>query len=438
MTGATPVMIVGADPVIVAEDPRESLSDWERASLSKFVRVRAAADKWSITRSGRYAGLVRTSSLTLWIEPPFSTSAFLYLLLRRSGLPQLADDAYELATTGRDRGHRSIMAVLALLMGREAEKLASSHIAQSYAQRTERLGVVRGRPLWHRRGGRPQDGTVLTRFDEKTTDVLENRLILAGIRGAQRWLPGTVRLRTQEFVWRSLAEPAIPAQHDFDKAMSRLNRLTEAYRPVLALARALLFGLDFEVGHPDVGINAPTFDLALLFETLVEDIAALAYSRRGLRVTRQTSEGQALVDGLGRTYRSIRPDLVVYDAMAPVRVIDSKFKPVYAAGGAEPSGKHRLSREDIFQTFFYATRLAQRHNQPNPLPAAIAAPLLDNGQVPHEAFRTVRWGENNSNTARLDLLLVPIDDGVRALRESDHEWCEEVVNPKLVAIGAPA
>ncbi|MFJ4036903.1 hypothetical protein ACIPVB_02365 [Microbacterium sp. NPDC090007] len=205
----------------------------------------------------------------------------------------------------------------------------------------------------------------MTRFDEKTTDVLENRLVLAGIAGAQRWLPGAVQLRTQEFVWRSLAEPVVPAQHDFDRAMSRLNRLTEAYRPVLALARALLFGLNFEPDRADVGIDAPTFDLALLFETLVEDIAALAYKRRGLQVTRQTSEGQALVDGLGRTYRSIRPDLV-YDGGVPVRVIDSKFKPVYASGGDEPSGKHRLSREDIFQTFFYATRLAQRHDQSPP------------------------------------------------------------------------
>lgn len=433
MTRAAPITIIGADPVIVAEDPRQSLPAPERASLSKFIRVQADADKWSITRSGRYAGLVRTSSLTLWIEPPFGTSAFLYLLLRRSGLPELADDAYELAATGRDRGLRSIMTVLALLMGREAEKLASSHIAQSYAQRIERLRVVRGRPLWHRQGGRPPDGTVFTRFDEKTTDVLENRLVLAGITGAERWLPGAVQLRTQGFVWRSLAEPVIPAQHDFDRAMSRLNRLTEAYRPVLVLARALLFGLDFEADSPDVGLAAPSFDLALLFETLVEDIATLAYAGRRLQVTRQTSEGQALVDGLGRTYRSIRPDLVIYDGKAPVRIIDSKFKPAYTAGGASPTGKHRLSREDIFQTFFYATRLAQRHNQSNPLPAAIAAPLLDGGQAPHEAFRTVRWGENNVASARLDLLLVPIDDGVRALRESDHKWCDEVVNPNLAA-----
>ncbi|MEV7873177.1 hypothetical protein [Microbacterium sp. NPDC089188] len=431
MTAAVPVLIVGAHPVIVSEDPLESLTDKERASLSKLVRVKVAGDKWSITRSGRYAGLVRTTSLALWIEPPFSTAAFLYLLLRRSGLPELADSAYKLASTGHDRGHRSIMTVLALLMGREAEKLAAAHIAQAYAQRTQRLGVVRGRPLWHRQGGRPKDGTVLTRFDEKTTDVLENRLVLAGIAGAQRWLSGGVQLRTQEFVWRSLAEPVVPAKHDFDIAMSRLNRLTEAYGPVLSLAQALLFGLNFEPDRADVGINSPTFDLALLFETLVEDIAALAYKRHGLQVTRQTSEGQALVDGLGRTYRSIRPDLVVYNGEVPKRVIDSKFKPVYATGGEKPSGKHRLSREDIFQTFFYATRLAQRHNQSRPLPAAIAAPLLDGGQAPHEAFRTVRWGEDNVDTARLDLLLVPVDDGVRALRRSDHEWCDQVVRPKL-------
>jgi hypothetical protein len=411
----------------VEADPYEDLTDEHQRHVDKYLDVRPARDGWTISKRARYAGLLQVGRTVYWLEPPFSAASFVYLLLRHQGMKDAADRAYAAASNRRDRSFLELMRVLAATMVTESERLAAGHIAQSYVNRTERTGFVRGRPLWHRQGGRPPDGTVMCKFDEKSTDTLANRLVLAGLDAASRWTDtGSERaaLRTQQHVWRSLAEPVRPAPHDFDIAELRLNRLTRGYRSAIAIARALLFGFDLASPDPNTHIYAPVFDLAELFETLVLLVAELAAVGTGKQVDAQTSERRAIVTRSGQTYRRIRPDVLVSEDDVPVLVLDSKFKPRYGSGGRQPTGEHRISREDIFQIFFYANRIAQRRRLSSPIPAAIAAPLLGDSEPPTDEYRQLHWGEDSKEVgARLTLVLIPVDDAVNGVHRNDSTYC---------------
>ena len=421
-----PVVLDGS-VLNVDKDPYEGLSEDEQKHFNRYLNVHRIRGGWTVSKRARYAGLVQVNRTLYWLEPPFSPASFVYLLLRRQGATQAADQAHALASNRRDRSLRELMRVLAVTLVTESERLAAGHIAQAFVTRTERIGVVRGRPLWHQQGGRPSDGTVMCRFEEKSTDTLENRLVLAGLDAASRWIePGAERagLRTQRHVWRSLAESSRPERHDFELADRRLNRLTDGYRTPLAIARALLFGFDLASPRTNMQIYAPVFDLADLFETLVLLVAETAASGSRTRVSAQTSERRAIVTQSGETYRRIRPDLLFSEDGKPVLIVDSKFKPAYTTGGPTPAAAHRVSREDIFQTFFYANRIAQRSSLSDPVPAAIAAPMLADADPPSADFRQIRWGEDLSDTgARLTLLLIPVDDAVGGVRSRDVTYC---------------
>lgn len=413
-------------------DPLSGLTQGEREHVTKYLNVMHVGHRWMVSKRVRYAGLVPVGGATFWLEPPFSPGSFVYLLLRHRGLDSLAQRAYSLASNRRNRSISDLMQVLALLMVDEARTLASGHIAQSYVSRTERIGVVKGRPIWHKQGGRPADGRVLCRYDEKSTDVLENRLVLAGLDRAARWLnrgPAASTLRTQAFLWHSIAEPLRPAQHDFDTAELRLNRLTDAYRPALAISRALHFGFDLSDRNPNTRMIAPAFDLAVLFETLVELLSRTAFTGTDVTVAPQMSERRAILTRSGQAYRTIRPDLVFERHGRPIYVADSKFKPRYAQGGPVPPARNRVTREDIFQTFFYSHRVAQRAGLASPIPAAVIAPRLTDEPLPEPGFRDLRWGEDLERGPRLTLMFVPVDETVQALIRNDVAYCRDVLGP---------
>lgn len=416
---------------VAEKDPYEGIGETEQKRLAKYLSIRKVEDTWAISPKPRYAGLLNVGGTTYWLEPPFSPASFVYLLLRYKGLTGLADQAYLLASSRENRSIEDLMQVLSVLMVDTARVLASGHIAQSYLRKVDRLSLIRGRPLWHRQGRRPADGTVICQFDEKSTDTLENRLVRAGLDAAARWLPtgsDNTGLRTQQFVWHALAEPYYPSPHDFDIADIRLNRLTFGYKSALSIARALLFGFDLNAPKPDTHIVAPVFDLSILFEQLVGLVAAAAVSGTDLTVTSQSSERRAIVTRVNETYRAIRPDLIIKRLEQPVLIIDSKFKPKYAEGGPRPGGYNKMSREDIFQTFFYAHRIAQRSGLTLPIPAAIAAPKLTDLPEPLEDYRHVHWGEDvETSGTRLSLVLVPVDQAVQAVIRRDVGYCREIL-----------
>jgi hypothetical protein len=156
-------------------------------------------------------------------------------------------------------------------------------------------------------------------------------------------------------------------------------------------------------------VDLPVFDLAVLFERILERLVRALASRVGLTVKVQHTR-QALFDGDGEVYRRIRPDIVLYDADRPVAILDAKFKPHYTSGGLQPAPRHRVSLDDAYQLFFYAERLRNLHGMDQTLPAFVVAPQLgDDANLPRIGKRTVVWrDEPDEPLPGLVVLPVPL------------------------------
>ena len=401
------------EPLLVplrVED-RHTADEWSR--IGRVLSVRETRNGWQLSPRSRYVGSVRVGDQLLYVPPRFPAATFLGMILVAEGL-DAAVDKEVLATAVSHLRTEIIFQVLSALLIVEAERIAAGHIAQGYVVRRERLSTLRGRPVFAPQRPRPPDGRILCDYWAKSTDVALNRAVVAGLAAATRWLPQGAwsrRCRTQRFVWASVAQEAPATVAVFSDAKRSLNRLTAHYGSVVGLSEILLFGWDPEaIQDPERrALPAPMFDLAALFESLVERLASLIGRRHGLQVRPQVTHRTAIRDVTGASYRAIRPDLVIMKGEMPVGVIDAKYKPRYLSRGPSLASSAKVSREDLFQLFFYGERLRRRSARGRALPALIAAPLLP-GEVPPEITRRrISWSPQADVAEEIQLSVLAVD-----------------------------
>lgn len=330
-----------------------------------------------------------------------------------------------------------LRAALGASLVQAIELAGKRHIEKVYATREESLDVVRGRPLWSRQLGAAPP-RVVCRYEIQTTDSLLNRLLLAGLQAARPLQPpGALRRRAdrQVFSWLGLASrPASVSREDFRRASAGLNRQTAHYRAALALAEALLLGHGAPSDSDAAGYDLPTYNLAPMFERVVEILTGAADGDHGLTVKAQHTRSDALLDGKGSVYRRIRPDLVIYRAGRPIAVLDAKFKPRYLTGGMRPPMAARVVLADAYQLFFYAERLRRLHHLAAPVPAFIVAPALEPDDVPPAARRCVRWGDSgSSDEIGLRVLGLPLVEVVDALLSGAKPGLAAQAAPELMS-----
>src|SRR5262249_29465376 len=129
--------------------------------------------------------------LTVEIRPKVSIQRLLFLLLYTAdpAMWRLSEFEYEAAPD-------LVEALIApfLIQVRQAVRRG---ILQGYVTEEERLATLRGRLMLDESVGGVFGGfpPVPCRYDEFTEDIVENRLIKAGLEVATRFLRGSVRLR---------------------------------------------------------------------------------------------------------------------------------------------------------------------------------------------------------------------------------------------------
>ena len=192
------------------------------------------------------------------------------------------------------------------------------------------------------------------RHDEWEADIIENRLLAAGLRAAHGLCGDTaVRSRVARTA-AAFSEVCRPlAGEDVVAASAGLSyhRRNVHYRAAHQWALLLLRNHAVD----DLFAPAPrkcfTFllDMNPLFESFVAQLLQTACRGTDLRVSRQARERSIIVDAATRrSYTTIRPDLLIEDhgvSPALVRVLDTKYK-LY--------DEHRLDVEDMYQSFLYA------------------------------------------------------------------------------------
>jgi len=139
---------------------------------------------------------------------------------------------------------------------------------------------------------------------------------------------------------------------DYRTVENRLDyhRANEHYRQAHRWALLLLRGSAFADLYSASGPDLRTFmlDMNALFEAFVTRLLRDAARGTGFTVQSQRTLPQAIRDEAGRTYTSVRPDLLLVQGRGPTtrRIpIDAKYK-LYA--------DKKISSGDLYQSFVYA------------------------------------------------------------------------------------
>ncbi|MBC3494433.1 McrC family protein [Pseudomonas sp. SWRI100] len=392
----------------------------QRRIIQKIVDVTDIGDgKVRIKHSSRLiVGRVKIGPYTITTSPPFGADVFLLLVLyaTHGELRKFNLENFSGVKVGVLK-HDMFLSVMSSILVAQAESLLQGHISKAYVKKETFTKNLRGNIVWSKNFGRhPLEG-LRCRVFEQDADNLLNRIVLAGLEVASTILEKTSKASaasTQLFIWRQISSKGHLLPTDFDLADRNISRLTESYRPLIQITKALVLGvtpLDLtETGS--ARLNDLDFSIPSLFESFLLRLLAPYAAKLGLRLVFKNADRHALIDETGKTYRKVEPDITVYKGIKPVGVIDAKFKPRYVESSpqnsSEPLGK--VTNEDIYQLFFYQSRLQAVFSQSIPPRAIIIAPKLSPSDVapPDIKSRTVVWCETNSGVSRPSLKVLPI------------------------------
>ena len=253
-------------------------------------------------------------------------------------------------------GAPNLADLICLLMVEEAEGIIRAGILQDYVIREEPISVVRGRLLAGRQARRHygQLDELECRYDEYETDVLENRIVAAGLEAAYPVCsdaPIGRRVRRCRAAFLDVCRPA--GSDDLDAATYRLeygqrnSRCQAAHQwALLLLQRRYVEDLYLQGQRSSFAF---LLDMNVLFERYVARLVETSCHGRGLSVDVQRSRSSIIVDAAtGQSYSSVRPDVVlryVSDSVNAARPLDTKYK-LYDGRKVDPS--------DIYQCLLYS------------------------------------------------------------------------------------
>ncbi|WP_249645213.1 McrC family protein [Nocardia sputi] len=311
-------------------------------ALSATGAVKASADLGgrTVLQASSHVGVLRAGDIELRITPKIGIRRLLWLIGHAQNPKGWRDDdIVELATTD------DIVSALAVSFRVAAQRATIHGLLKGYKTVDESLPGLRGRlreadQLRYRHGlGMPLE----VRYDDYTTDIPENQILLAATHRLLRipdlppaTLTGLRRLQLNLSDVTPLGA-ALPVPE------TASIRLTRHYQSALRLARLVLTERSLDQPPGDTTASGFVFDLNRIFE-------------RWLTVTlRRALEHH---DGeLHSQYRShldtnkqipIQPDLVWVPRDRPATVVDAKYK------GLENGKQYEA---DLYQMVAYCTAL---------------------------------------------------------------------------------
>ncbi|GHB15794.1 McrBC 5-methylcytosine restriction system component [Streptomyces viridiviolaceus] len=242
--------------------------------------------------------------------------------------------------------HRDLLPALAHAVERQVDRALRQGLLQGYRSTEESSLVVRGR-IREAEQIRRRFGTVLpveVAYDEFTTDIAENRILLTAVDRLLR-LPGVPReVRRRLLHQRARLVDVTPVMRGQQLPGWHPTRLNARYHNALRLAQVCLRGASAEQGPGGLRIDGFLFDMNRLFEDFVTVALREAVRGAGQEVRLQDSH-HLDEDSVIR----MRPDYVLYGPDGvPCAVADAKYK-------AERRGGYPDA--DLYQMLAYCTAL---------------------------------------------------------------------------------
>ncbi|MGO4650236.1 McrC family protein [Arthrobacter sp. 2RAF22] len=308
--------------------------------LDAATAVPAGTGEWIISNI-RKVGVIRLGDCQIEIKPKIPVSRLFFMM---SYSTDRAIWKEQDIVIDRDE---DLLNTISDAFIRQSARATEQGLLQGYETFEDSQQIFRGRlnvsAQIGRRAGLPLPAQVI--FDEYTTDIAENRLLLTA---AQRLLRLPSLSRSHRTSLRKLAQrldgvseirprtPLPPIQ---------FTRLNTRYRPAIVLATLILQNASLEQRHGEITATAFLFDVWRIFEDFLT--TALGEHLRSIGGTIEPqAKGQSL-DTAGSI--SLIPDMLWKDTRGVRAVIDAKYKAPKNAS---------YPNADIYQMLAYCTRFA--------------------------------------------------------------------------------
>lgn len=346
-----------------------------------------------------WVGVVELSQVELHVVPKLAGEhlGLLRMLEWASGLHALRPTESErrIDVTGR-----RLLDLVAAIFTRLSEQIIRTGLRSTYVQREEAIPALRGRLLVDRQLRRlpGRFDRLECRFDERTTDVFDNQLLLA----AARYV--AVRAHDEEVRRRAARVRAHMLDVCDDRGLDLMrrrviyDRLNRHYKPAHELAWLVLEaqGLEDLYDTKTTSSHAFLIDMNRLFERFVEKLLATALAPQDVDVHFQATSHSVLRRADGRTYSTQRPDVLARFAASNIDVpLDAKYKR-YSV--------NKVATSDIAQAFMYAQGFGPEEAERVPQ-AVVVFPA--EGSAPTRESISVR-APSGADRAGLTVLGVPV------------------------------
>ena len=286
-------------------------------------------------------GLVCLPSLVLEIQPKFPMSSVLYFVSHACDAATWSDQQPEF------KNEPNLFEVLAIMLARMVEQATRRGLLNGYQTEDEALQAPRGRILFdeqlrRRLGVAPP---VEVRHDVFTSDIVENRLLLAALMAFSRM---SIQSRTahQELLRARRLLGGVRSVHYAASNVPEVvfTRINRHYQAALSLATLILRSAAFDLGAGGARGAAFIIDMNVVFERFVRNALRQAL---GADVKDFPARSPKLhLDEAGVV--PLKPDLCLLNSGRVVWVGDAKYKLL-------PSSAYRNA--DLYQLLAYTVAM---------------------------------------------------------------------------------
>jgi 5-methylcytosine-specific restriction enzyme subunit McrC len=342
-------------PVGSAADEK-SLTVAEAEALDRAQKtVGLEALRWTSRnqiRTAQYVGILVAPSVRLEILPKIDHLGLgetRHVLMR---MLAIANDVpiYDGEITGHDSQERDLFELLIGLFAQKLRRTIRSGLSRSYISCSDDLLRLRGKlnvtRQFTRLAASPQ--TLASHFEEFTADVPLNRLLLCAVALLRRQSQCAETQRLLNELSTHFLDVQSIAPAEALMAQLAFNRANKNWKTLADLARLLLASI-YQTAHSGTrsGISL-LFDMNLLFETYVSELARRALSPLGYKVRAQGPRGSLARNLSGQLVFHTIPDLHL-EKDGEVIILDTKWKRINAS-----VRDFDVSQSDAYQMFGYA------------------------------------------------------------------------------------
>jgi len=240
-----------------------------------------------------------------------------------------------------------------LVLAREAENILLGGPVFDYAWQESSQPTLRGRLMMIEQLSRHfgQVDSLECRFEDYSSDVLDNRIVLSGLRAGRAVASDDATSQRMARLAAAFAEYCGPLELEPDTAEQQVqyNRRNEHYKAAHILSLLLLRNLQLHDIYSTGYIPAVAFllDMNPLFEQFATRLVQSALVSDSIDVVPQRRTSSIIInEATGHTYSRVIPDMLLTVAGTHRRLpVDAKYK-LYDNRTIDPA--------DIYQVFMYA------------------------------------------------------------------------------------